>query len=462
VSDICIVGNGIIGLQTAYALLKRDPAVSIVLIGPRSRPGCASLAAAAMFNSFCEIDASTFGSPVETQKFEFNRLSNDKWPTLLKQIESDSGRSINAGFGTYLINNNGSDALEDENFDEIVAALGRYCEPFEIVSPRDIPFYRPEPRYRAVRAILIPREGWVNPIHLINALAAFLENSPRVRFVDDVCLRLTRRSNRVVAASTAISGEIAADRFLICNGASFSSLIEASNLEIHFQRIFYGVGASVLLETGDETLSNCVRTPNRGLACGLYAAPQTPSLTLVGASNFISPDPVAHVRLTSIYSIFKSAMEQLNQNFHRRELVRINIGWRPTSSDTLPLLGKTSLANLFVATGTKRDGLHCSPVIAEFLCDEMLEGRSVRDFDLFNPERKPLKYLGRDEAIAILVRHSINAAYQHDFVPAKSRMTEELERHYVREFTQLHDDVGALTWGIPAELKDMYKHGHIK
>lgn len=415
-----------------------------------------------MFNSFCEIDAGTFGNPVEVEKFEFNRLANGRWPGLLERIRADAGANVSAGFGTYLINNSGSDTLEDENFDQILAALHRYEEPFEEVNPREIPHYRPEARHRASRALYIPREGWVNPIELIEALSTILARSPNVRFVDDICVRLSQKAGRVTAAWTEHSGEVTAEQFLVCNGASFSSLVDASNLGIDFQRVFYGVGATVLLETGIETLSNCIRTPNRGLACGLYSAPQSSHETVVGASNFISPGPTLHVRLTSIYTILRSIMEQLNQAYYRAELIRINVGWRPTSSDTLPMLGATSIANLFVATGTKRDGLHCSPVIAEFIADLLVEGKSAYQFELFNPERKLNRYLPRDAAIATLVRHTMNAAYQHDFVPAKNRMSEDLEAYYTMEFTKLHDDVGALTWGIPAELKDMYRYGHIK
>jgi glycine/D-amino acid oxidase-like deaminating enzyme len=415
-----------------------------------------------MFNSFCEIDAGTFENEVETKRFEFNKLSNDRWAPLLERVVAESRLPVNSGFGTYLVNNTSSDVLEDKNYDEIIRALKKYGEPFEDVSPREIPFYRPESKYRATRAVLLPREGWVNPAQFMMALEAILAASNQVMFVDDSCVRLDHSGGKIEAAATENSGAIAADKFLLCNGASFTATVEKSNLGLNFMRIFYGAGATLLVKTGDATLSNCVRTPNRGLACGLYAAPQTSEHTLIGASNFISPTPVEHVRLTSVYTMLKSAMEQLNSNYYRAELVRVNLGWRPTSSDTLPLLGKTSIANLLVATGTKRDGFHCSPVIAEFLADLMILGKSDRNFSLFDPERKPIRYLTRQEAIKSLVRHSINAAYQHDYVPAKNRMTEDLEAYYFAEFSKLHDAVGANDWGIPPELKDMYKYGHIK
>ena len=114
-------------------------------------------------------------------------------------------------------------------------------------------------------------------------------------------------------------------------------------------------------------------------------------------------------------------MEQINTDYYRSELVKVNVGWRPTSADTLPLLGKTSIPNLIVATGTKRDGLYCSPVISNYLADLILDNKSNLDLSLFKPERKLVRIYTREEAIQITVRDSINVAYQHDFVPAKTR-----------------------------------------
>ena len=56
----------------------------------------------------------------------------------------------------------------------------------------------------------------------------------------------------------------------------------------------------------------------------------------------------------------------------------------------------------------------------------------------------------------------MNANYQHDFIPAKNRMVEQLEKMYREDIEDLHEKVGAHDWGIPPELVDMYRYGHIK
>ena len=52
-----IIGNGIIGLTTAFRLARRAGSKDrVTLIGKKIRPGSATLAAGAMLNSFAEIE----------------------------------------------------------------------------------------------------------------------------------------------------------------------------------------------------------------------------------------------------------------------------------------------------------------------------------------------------------------------------------------------------------------------
>ncbi len=459
--DVVIIGNGILALTTAYRLRNLDPQSKITIVGPANHRGCASLAAAAMFNSFAELDAGTLTNKIERQKFLFNRLSTSRWPSLLKEIEYQSGKKLHSGFGTFVINNHASDTLEDENFDAIVSALNEFGEPYESVSPLHIPQYKPTVRLRAARAIYINGEGWVNPRNLFTALEKILTEDSRVSWVNHYGNSLNRTGSKITHVELDNGESKSGDVFLLAPGAAFSKIIAASNLELNFPKIFYGVGCSILLKTNDSTLTNCIRTPNRGLACGVYAAPQDSEHTLVGASNFISPVPEDNVRLTSVYTLIKAAMEQINSDYYRSGLELVNVGWRPTSEDTLPVLGATSIGNLFVATGTKRDGLHCSPVISNALAALITGQPPSCDLSLFAPEREPIRSYTREEAITTAVRHTINAAYQHDFVPAKNRMVEHLEKYYRDDLIQLHESVGAVDWGIPPEMIDMYRYGHI-
>ena len=66
-----IVGNGIIGLTTAFRLLQRaGPNDRISIVGRVQREGSATLAAAAMLNSFAEVEVGSLDSEVELFHFE--------------------------------------------------------------------------------------------------------------------------------------------------------------------------------------------------------------------------------------------------------------------------------------------------------------------------------------------------------------------------------------------------------
>ena len=460
---VVVVGNGAVGLMVAREVIKRFDDAIVDIIGPVDRLGCASVAAAAMFNSFAEIDASTLKNPIERKKWLFNHEATSLWPVCLKEIASESGEALNKGFGTYLINNHASDILEDENYNAILDALREFHEPFEVVAPHDIPQYRPSSSKRAGRAVFIPNEGWVTPVQLLSAISSGLKRTGRAKFIDNSCASLLTAKGEMISGVKLRDGvTVAGDVYVLAPGASFSKIIDASALGLSFPRVFYGVGCTVVLGTGKSTLENCVRTPNRGLACGIYAAPRDRDHAIVGASNFIAPWPMPHARVTSVYSLLKSAMEQINEEYSRADLTAVNVGWRPTSEDTIPMIGSTAIGNLFVATATKRDGLHCSPLIAECIVDLIGGGQPRSDIALFKPDRSPLRTLGREEAVSLFVRHSMNANYQHDFVPAKNRMVEQMEDMYRNEIERLHDKVGADDWGIPPEMIDMYRYNHIK
>jgi glycine/D-amino acid oxidase-like deaminating enzyme len=301
---------------------------------------------------------------------------------------------------------------------------------------------------------------------MVAALEAALATDPSVRFLDASADRLVAREDALEAVVLDDGQRVEADRFLLATGATATDLLARSGLSLPIQRVFYGVGVSVELRSPEFPHTKCVRTPNRGLACGVYTAPyfvgpdQPHDHILLGASNFISPTPYEYGRITSVEALLRAGMEQINTNFYRADLVRVNVGWRPTSQDTFPLVGPTSLGNLFVATGTRRDGFHLSPLLSEYLV-AMLCGEPVDErFRVFLPERRPLRPLTRAQAVARAVRHQVNAAYQHGFTPAKSRMPDQVAQMYRDDVERLHDKVGATDWGIPVELLDMYRYGH--
>lgn len=476
-----ILGNGIIALSVAFRLAMRSSDNDeIIVVGPTGRTGSATLAAGAMLNSFAEIEAGSLESELDLYRFELSHLATRMWPKFEKEIIDAAGSSLPYGCskcqgfpgggcvdtGTYVVNNTAADDLDDENYDAIVAALDAFDEPFKHVSPRDIPNYMPEQRHRATRALYIPNEGWFNPRLMIEKLDAALARHPSVKFIDSPVGRLEKAGLQIDTAILENGQRLSADHFILATGATVSHVLNKSDLGMEIQRVFYGVGVSIEIQSSEFPHTKCIRTPNRGLACGIYTVPYFTNPDgpndhiLLGASNYLSPTPIYGGRISSVESILNAAIQQVNFNFYRANLVRVNVGWRPTSQDTYPLLGKTSYSNLIILSGTKRDGFHMSPVISEKVV-AMLYGEPIDErFEVFSPERKPIRRLTREEAIAKAVRHQISANYQHGFSPAQNRMPAQLAEMYQDGLERLHDQVGAIDWGIPPEMLDMYRYGH--
>jgi glycine oxidase len=477
-----IAGNGILALTTAFRLARRAAAGDrIVLVGQQARPGSATLAAAAMLNSFAEIEAGSLESELDLYRFELSHLASRMWPRFVEDIIRAGGEALPPqcarceglcggcyARGTYIINNTAADDLDDVNFDAILAAVQRFDEPHALVSPSQIPNYRPAQRYRSTRALFLPNEGWLNPRLTVEALDAALGRFRQVHRVEGSVDRLVGGAAGIEAAVLEGGERLEGDQFLLATGATAWDLLQRSGLQLPMQRVFYGVGVSLEIRSPDAPHTQCVRTPNRGLACGIYTVPffQGPGAAhdhvLVGATNFISAVPYPNGRLTSVETLMRAAMEQINTDFYRADLVRVNVGWRPTSQDTYPLIGRSSIPNLVIATGTKRDGFHLSPLLSEYLA-AMLHGEPVDPrFDVFAPERPVIRALTREQAIEKALRHQVNADYQHGYSPSHSRMPENLAAAYRTRLEQLHDQVGAKSWGIPPEMLDMYRYGHAR
>src|SRR5690606_38785532 len=109
-------------------------------------------------------------------------------------------------------------------------------------------------------------------------------------------------------------------------------------------------------------------------------------------------------QLGSVQHLMQAAIQEINGYYAWAELVGVNVGWRPTTQDTYPLLGQTSIANLYIAGGTKRDGFHLSPVISEIMAAQMTGKTIDSRFNMFAPERPLIRDIGRDQGIEIGVR----------------------------------------------------------
>jgi glycine/D-amino acid oxidase-like deaminating enzyme len=93
--------------------------------------------------------------------------------------------------------------------------------------------------------------------------------------------------------------------------------------------------------------------------------------------------------------------EQFDHCLAARHVSRWLHGTRPVSVDGFPLIGRCGLDGLIFATGTHRDGFHCSPAIAAHVAHDILHGPTTDDrFTWCTPERPPIQTLSLGHAAA--------------------------------------------------------------
>ena len=371
---------------------------------------------------------------------------------------------------TLIVNGHLANDFDDENFDSIVSALDDWSQKYEIVDPRGIDGYRPAQRYRASRAIKMFDEGWTSPSKFLTMLEQTLKSHPRITFIDSNVKKVLQSGDEISGIELEDSKILSANSYLLANGASFSDLLESSGIMFDGPQIFYGIGTSIEVRPEEGHIhKNCIRTPNRGLACGTYTVPQGVNSedgfqrVLLGATNYVSHKPIYHSRVNNIRSIFRNAVHEINGSFEKAEVTKINLGWRPVSVDTYPLIGNsTQFKNLCICTGTKRDGWHLSPYLSKVIAMNIYENKTPEIAKKFMPNRKLIFGMGREQAIRKSVKHLISAAYQHEYSPSDINMDKDLSTLYYDQINRLHDTVGAIDWGIPVDMIGMYKYGHVK
>jgi len=181
----------------------------------------------------------------------------------------------------------------------------------------------------------------------------------------------------------------------------------------------------------------------------------------IGATNRISDIPNNNPLISTSTSIMNSLMREINQDYGKLKIKKICVGHRPTTADTFPLLGETSVKGLYIATGTKRDGLTLSVYIAKCIANSILKLNNKYNFPkIFSPERKIISTLTVSQGIEKTIKHRISAAYQHNLkIPTTEN--DEAYRKIIKSEVQEIYKSNNIKKGIPPELLNMYRYKKI-
>ncbi|MFV2088392.1 NAD(P)/FAD-dependent oxidoreductase [Micromonospora sp. LOL_021] len=413
--DIAIVGNGIIGLSVAYELAKREPDLKICVIGPARRSGAASMAAGAMLNTFGEITKYTLTSPAGQAKFQLCRDALDRWPAWLDEVKQASGEADldrSLSHGTTVLLNAKSGHLDDENFAALIAALGKFDEPYEEITPGDVPGLDPLAEARPLRAVHLPREGAIDARAVLAAMQTAATRHG-VTVVDDQITGF-EVSGGAVSGVRLTDGQLLSANTVILAAGAFSGPLTGVLPPGAVPAMFAGKGIAVQTQRlGGPGFEHVVRTPNRSGSCGLHLIPLGEGVEYLGATNLLFDDPAHTADVGMSEFLVQVAREQLDHKLFFSDVKGWLVGNRPVAIDGFPMIGRTSVDGLLLVTGTYRDGFHCSPVLAGLVADDLLDVRPLaQTLPHFVPERAPIQTLTPQQAVEEFAFHGVSASIE--------------------------------------------------
>lgn len=377
-SDVAVIGAGVIGLSVAYELAGRGLSVRLF---DQSQPGReASWAGAGMLPP---------GSPAAetTPEARLRGASHSLWTDWAGGLLDETG--IDTGYrrcGSWELAQTGdAHALDAE-----VAAWRAEGVLVEPVNPQDLSRREPAlaPDIRA--AYRLPEFGQVRNPRLLKALVTgCLARGVRLHGGTAVYDILSSDGN--VRGIRTAQGDYEADHFLVAAGAWTERLLGGLP---HPPAVRPLRGQVVLLEQLPLPLTRVV---NVGLR---YLVPRGDGRILIGSTEeavgFDKRNTAGAV--SELISFALSVVPQLE----RATVERTWSGLRPQSADGWPYLGQMpGYTNLWIAAGHFRSGLQLSPITAVSMADLIFGDSPLVDLRPFAPDREVTAALWQREACGI-------------------------------------------------------------
>ena len=344
--NITVVGAGVVGCAVAYELASRGAHVQ--LIDPRGPGRGATAASAGILAPLIEGHS--------TALLRLGTCSIALWDDFIRRIQSESGQTVEyARSGTLHVALNDTHAAELSNLARGFASAN---VPHTLLDGPDAARLEPGLTTRATVALLVPEQGFVGPVPLIDAL---------------VRSAVARGVSIVQTRATTID-EIRADAVVIAAGSWSAEFLKTPAFVKPIR------GQLLALSMSPRPATRVVW----GTDC--YIVPWSDGTVLVGATvedvGFDERTTTAGLR-----GLMNAAVDLL-PGLEHAQFLEARAGLRPKTPDELPAIGRSStMPHVFYATGHYRNGVLLAPLTASLIADLVLDGRERPELADVKPER---------------------------------------------------------------------------
>jgi glycine oxidase len=352
--DVVVVGAGVMGCAVALRLAQRGAAVTVI---ERGIPGAeASSAAAGILGPQWECEA-------PGALLDFGLRSRALYPAFAAELRELSGIDIgHARSGLLEL------GFDDADQEALVARrawqLARGLRA-DILTADELRGLEPRLGPGVRMGLRYPDEGHVHA----RALARALSQAAAVVGAKFIQGRYVRRVLTAGGRATGVEldGEtLSADVVVLCAG-SWSSLVEGGQVPAPVVRP--ARGQMVAIETRPPFFRHVLVAHKRG-----YLVPRIDGIALAGSTlemvGFRKEVTVAG--LHDILALARTIVPDLGE----APVVETWANFRPLSPDGLPIIGKTPVQGLLVATGHHRYGILLTPITAQAITDLVTTGTS--------------------------------------------------------------------------------------
>lgn len=347
--DVIVIGGGLIGLAAAWRAARAGLEVTVLDDTPG---GGASHVAAGMLAPVTEV---TYG---EDRLLQLTIASARRWPAFAAELEETTGEEVGyRADGTLLVGLDADDVRVLADLHAFQRDLGLDVERLRSRACRDRePLLSPRVR----GGLLAGDDHQVDPRRVVAALLRAVE-AAGVRCERSRAARIDHRHGRVSGVTLADGRTRAAGQVVLAAGCWSG---EVGGLPPELTPPVRPVKGQILRlrgRDGDPVPSAAVRGLVRGRS--VYLVPREDGHVLVGATQ---------EELGFDASVTAGATRQLLDDaaaivpgVDELEFVEAVAGLRPGTPDNAPIIGRSQLDGLLLATGHHRSGVLLTPVTAD-------------------------------------------------------------------------------------------------